>query len=388
MKRSILIFLTLILLVCTACNKTESDKVSEETIEQTSVPSVEIKPKDTLPATAMPTDDAIIEPVSIKPPEVIQSESDVYIPDIMLDTNEKEYSFSSIFEDNEYIYLNIGKIGALTRVNKESGNVKVVCEGCEAFSVNDRTLFYSKRNDDDTWDIVKYDLGTNTNKVIIHREAMIWGIASAGEKLFFLCEAGFHSDERSNILYVCDLNGDTLVKIGDAVDRFYIYDDKIFGSFLAEDESLIEYFENGEQKKINDRTVLENFSISYGKIICSELVGEGRFTKNFMYDIYTDCVTELPAVNLFFTAIGQYMVFFDMSEKETLPILKAYDFLENVEYTLQDVTDIVDKDSVCSVATTKENVYVFLSICGQREIYRVKIKDGEASLEYVATIFK
>ena len=118
------------------------------------------------------------------------------------------------------------------------------------------------------------------------------------------------------------------------------------------------------------------------------MVGEGRFINNFMYDIYTDSIIELPAVNPFFVTIGQYMIFFDMYERETLPILKAYDFLENIEYTLLDVTDMVDEDSVCGVATTKENIYIFLSICGEREMYRVKIKNGEASLEYVATIYK
>ena len=82
---------------------------------------------------------------------------------------------------------------------------------------------------------------TDTSKVIIQRIEKIWDIASVGEKLFFSCEAEFSSDEWSNILYVCDLNGDYLVKIGDAVDNFIIYDDRIFGSFLAEDEFLIEF---------------------------------------------------------------------------------------------------------------------------------------------------
>ncbi len=384
MKKIAVIFLIIVLVFCNACTGTDDGNAPPKGTQQTTVlPSSSAEPTTFPPATPNSTERNTPEPTSpaLVLPEPIQAKPGTYIPDIIKDNAEKSSSNEWFYEDEQYLCLGDSSRGQsnLYIVNKKNKKTEVITNNYGLFSAGNGFVYYTTK---DYNEIIRYDIKTKTKQTIVSTDDKIWSMACLGDKLYFSCEL-FQLDTEPILLFVCDINGDNLTEIGENADSFCIYNGRIFGVTSGELGDLVEYYYEGPRAVIINRPIYFDFDISLGRVVLSEHHNSERnYSNNLTYDINSGELYELAPISPYYTLVGQYMVYIEADESNGAVLLMAYDFLDNIEYTLYDISSLLDDSTKgTGVQFYRENLYLRIREHEKLSLFKVSIQSGKAEIE-------
>lgn len=416
MKKIIHILILTSILIVAGCSSGLVD-AGEPSVETTPTASPHAETKNTeKPSVAVdePTPSPTDEPSresdwapspTEEPSPVIPSED---IPDIVLDTAEKSYSAPYIYEDDEYIYTWIDCTGSLAEgkfciIRKDDNRVKETeLEHMRNFVMHEGAIYYIGGKYSSL--IIKIDVHSNKSTKLLQASCGLQSIAVLNNKIYFGTANPNFEWELS--LYTCNLDGSNITKMGDGdvigyypenkktrsirdgADSICVYNDMVFAISAGDVGSLVQFYSNTQVCLIG-RFFYEGLNVSYNKIVCFERIGiEGNSSKNLIYDIKTQKYKYIPHISTGGTLIGQYMIFTEKAgaSREKKRALKAYDILEEKEYTLLDLRKINEENERIYLRVSNKSIYLFIKNAGLETIYRVEIKDGMAQMEHVATI--
>ena len=374
MKRYIFLVWVLLLIWLTACVPQAEDSAPIETSnlshnDQASLPSVELEP--TVGPSATPIMTSTTSPTSL-----FTLNQDM--PDVMIDTTQKENSYYTLFEDEEYIYLLLQR-RSLICISTKNGQIEKISDDCECFYVNNGIVYYDAKIDSNGEKdyIEAYEPSSGERKLIKETEGDITQIACYNDYIYYV----LRSKSIGRDLYLIDLNGEYIFNAYESVFSFCIYDEKLFYiTDMGEGGYLYEYkagqIKEGEQ--LVNRFIDGYFDISFNKIVFTDVDNS-----TCVFDISTGNIKELPFKSYNFALIGQYVLYYVSDENDNL-LLKAYDFLTDKEYTMLQIANFLYEN--VSVHSTEENIYLYINNGNILEIYRVNIDAGQTSVTHVVSV--
>ncbi len=379
MKKALAIVLLVVLILCNACTQKDDENAL---FEKSSQPAKSDLPEVPVvsPASPNPTSGALVLP------DPVQAKPDADIPDIIIDNIQKANSNEWFYEDEKYMCFSVFARGLsnLYVIEKSNKNIRIVLDQCDLFTAENGNIYYTTQ---DKNEIIRFDIKKKTKQTIVSTDDEIWSLASIGNNIYFSCQLLDSNMERTS-LYVCEINGNNLIKIGRNVDSFCIYNDEIFGITYGEMGDLVKYHLNQSQEVVVNRPVYYQFDISLGRIVLAEFHNsENNFSNNLVYDIETGDLYELAPISPFYTVAGQYMLFVETDENDGTVLLKAYNYIDNIEYTLYDISNLSDDNNIgASIQFSNENLYLRIRDSDKISFYKVTIQNGQTLIEHYLSV--
>ena len=401
MKKILLLVLVLVILLSTACVQVdESDVIPKMSEEEREMPTASPSPtlnsivQETNQPTGAPspTLNSIVQETS-KPTatplillEPITAEPGANIPDIITDTTHDIVdSDDGLYVDENYIYFydSYSMIQILYIMNKDNGSIVRTIEGCDEYTINNGMVYYADWGGSE---IYRYDIKNYSTTIIMSIENGAFGIDSVGDKLYYL--SWELDNEKDFVLYSCNLDGTNIQKICDDLQMFELYENRIFGITMGEVGNLVECFDDREPQMLSGREYDPPIRYSLGNIFLYERNNANQPRLQTLYNIKTGEVKFTP-YHIIRTPVGQYLIYYEVDEDDNPTVLKAYDFLENIEYTLMDISFLFE-ESYRYVRLHSHGSEIFLEVVKDEktELYKVIINDGKADIGYWITLYR